>query len=130
MAHQGSERRPLPGANAAGKADPAERMAVTLLLRQPHSAIPAAHIRKLVEGESDSTRLSREQFEETSSSPRSPFRCCPLARRAGWPWRETDRGGHAAAQQWLARSLRHCCALLRRQFKQSAQELLHPDQQC
>jgi AcrR family transcriptional regulator len=92
----------LSGVRTALKAcapDPAERMEVTVLLRHRIQQYWRRTSGSSWKESATCTRLSREQVEETSSRPRSPFRCCPLARRAGWPWRETDRGGRAAGQQ-------------------------------
>jgi kumamolisin len=61
---KGSERQPLPGAKAVGKADPAERLEVTVLLRRRDAVALTAHVDKLAGRKSAGNHLSREQFEE------------------------------------------------------------------
>lgn len=58
----GSERQPMPGARSVGKADPAERLEVSVILR--HKAPNALHekVRKLETGDRSEARVSREDF--------------------------------------------------------------------
>ena len=44
---EGSERQPLPGASAVGKADPAERLQVSMLLRSCDGAGLTEFLNKL-----------------------------------------------------------------------------------
>jgi kumamolisin len=54
----------MPGAKPVGKADPAERLEVTVLLRRRNAAALSEHVNKLARRESAGNHLSREQFEE------------------------------------------------------------------
>ena len=60
---KGSERQPLPGAQPAGKADPDERLEVTVLVRRRADAAFKAHVGKLAAGDEDVAPLSREEFK-------------------------------------------------------------------
>jgi len=60
---QGSERQPLPEARAVGKADPEERLEVSVLLRRRNSAGLAEHVNKLAKREGVRRQLTREEFE-------------------------------------------------------------------
>ena len=60
---EGSERQPLPGASAVGKADPAERLQVSMLLRSRDGAGLTGFVNKLANRESAGGHLSREEFE-------------------------------------------------------------------
>ncbi len=60
---KGSDRQPLAGAKPVGKADPAERLEVTVLLRHRNAEALAEHVKKLARRERAGNRLSREQFE-------------------------------------------------------------------
>jgi choline dehydrogenase-like flavoprotein len=60
---KGSERQPWPGARTVGKADPAERLEVTVLLRRWNAAALAERVKKLARRESAGNHLSRDQFE-------------------------------------------------------------------
>jgi kumamolisin len=60
---KGSERQPLPGARAVGKADPAERLEVSVLLRRRNGAALKERVTKFARRESAANHLSREQFE-------------------------------------------------------------------
>jgi kumamolisin len=60
----GSERQPLPGAKAVGKADPAERLEVSILLRRRNSTVLAELVKKVAKQEDGGAHLSREQFSE------------------------------------------------------------------
>ena len=67
MAHhslKGSERQPLQGANAVGKADPTERLEVTLLLRRGNPDAFKERVRKIASREHKGPHLSREDFEK------------------------------------------------------------------
>jgi len=61
---EGSERKPLQGAKSVGKADPTERLEVTVLLRRRNTATLTELIRKLATGETAGIHLGREQFED------------------------------------------------------------------
>jgi kumamolisin len=60
---KGSERTPLPGARAVGKANPTERLEVSVLLRRRNAAALTEHVQKLARRESAGGRLTREQFD-------------------------------------------------------------------
>jgi kumamolisin len=67
MAHhplKGSERQPLPGAKSVGKADPTERLEVTVLLRRGHPDMLKERVRNLAKREQVGPHLSREAFEQ------------------------------------------------------------------
>lgn len=59
---KGSERQPIPGARSVGKADPTERLEVTVLLR--HRAAPdlQSRIQKLARGDKSGGHIKREDF--------------------------------------------------------------------
>lgn len=59
---KGSERQPLPGARAIGKADPAERLEVTVLLRRRAGEALKDRVRKLIGGDKSVGHLAREDF--------------------------------------------------------------------
>ncbi len=61
---KGSERQALAGAKPVGKADPAERLEVTVLLRHSNAEALAEHVKKLARRERAGNHLSREQFED------------------------------------------------------------------
>jgi len=58
----GSARKPLPGARSLGKADPAERLEVSVLLRYRGSDALKDRVAKLAKGEQPGRHLSREEF--------------------------------------------------------------------
>ena len=60
---KGSERQPLPGAKSVGKADPAERLEVSVLLRRRSGTALTEHVKKLASREKSDRHLSREEFE-------------------------------------------------------------------
>ena len=59
---KGSERRPLAGARALGKADPNERLEVSLLLRRRDADAFHTHVAGLLAGDAAARPLSREEF--------------------------------------------------------------------
>jgi kumamolisin len=60
---KGSERQPLPGAKSVGKADPTERLEVSVLLRCRSGTALTEHVKKLANRERGGGHLSREEFE-------------------------------------------------------------------
>jgi len=58
----GSEHAPLPGAQAIGKANPAERFEVTLTLRRRNQDKHAEHVKNQTVGDKSSSHISREKF--------------------------------------------------------------------
>lgn len=67
MAHhplKGSERQPLHGAKAAGKADPTERLEVSLLLRRNQPDAFKDRVQKIATRDHKGPHLSREEFEK------------------------------------------------------------------
>jgi kumamolisin len=59
---KGSEREPLRGARAVGKADPAERLEVSVLVRRSSPDTLRDRVRKLVAGDKSGGHISREDF--------------------------------------------------------------------
>lgn len=59
----GSERQPMRGARAAGKADPAERLEVSVLLRRGNADALKERVDKLAHRRDAGAHLSREEFE-------------------------------------------------------------------
>ena len=59
---KGSERQPLPGAQTVGKANPEERLEVSVLLRRANAKALKERVEKLSKGAGD--YLSREAFEQ------------------------------------------------------------------
>ena len=60
----GSERQPLPGAKAVGKADPTERLEASVLLRRRDGGALTEHVKQLARREGKAKRLSREEFDQ------------------------------------------------------------------
>jgi kumamolisin len=60
----GSERQPLRGARSVGKADPTERLEVSLVLRRRNGAALAERVKKLATREATDGNLSREEFDQ------------------------------------------------------------------
>ncbi|MBV9758361.1 MAG: S8/S53 family peptidase [Alphaproteobacteria bacterium] len=58
----GSEREPIPGALAVGKADPDERLEVTVLVRRRAAADLARTVQQLASGAAGAAHLRREEF--------------------------------------------------------------------
>src|SRR5271166_2304554 len=58
----GSERQPMHGARSVGKADPSERLEVSVLLRFRGSDALKDRVAKLAKGEQPGRHLSREEF--------------------------------------------------------------------
>jgi len=66
----GSQRKALHGARALGKADPAERLEATLLLRRKNAKAFEDHMKNLRTGGKPGAHLSREEFaREFGASP-------------------------------------------------------------
>ncbi len=61
---KGSERQPLPGAKAVGKADPAERLEVSVLLHRSNADALTDRVQKLARRERAGGPLSREEFDK------------------------------------------------------------------
>jgi kumamolisin len=59
---KGSERQPLPGARSIGKADPAERLEVTILVRRQAAADLTERVGALAKGNLRGDHISREAF--------------------------------------------------------------------
>jgi kumamolisin len=60
----GSERRPIAGAKAVGKADPTERLEATVLLRRSNADALKEHVSNLSRRQGPRQHLSREDFEK------------------------------------------------------------------
>ena len=64
----GSERQPLPGAQPIGKADPAETLEVSIILRRRNAAALAARVRELSRGGLAEPPLSHAAFQRAFSA--------------------------------------------------------------
>jgi len=65
MAHRplrGSERAPVPGASSTGKADPKERLEVTILLKRQSGDVLGDRVARLARGERSDQPMTREDF--------------------------------------------------------------------
>jgi kumamolisin len=61
---KGSEREPAPGARAVGKADPTERLEVSVLLRRSQGDTFKENVKKLESGDKSHAHLKREEFAQ------------------------------------------------------------------
>ena len=61
----GSDRNPLHGATAVGKADPDERFEISILVRRRAGDALEKHANKLAAGDRAYGRITRERFAET-----------------------------------------------------------------
>jgi kumamolisin len=60
----GSERTPLPGARAVGKANPAERLEVTLVLRHRQHDALQERVRKIAIRDKSQRHLTHEEYAQ------------------------------------------------------------------
>jgi len=60
----GSERKPLPGARSIGKADPGERLEVTLVLRHRQHEQLEERVRKIAAGDKSERHLTHEEYDQ------------------------------------------------------------------
>jgi kumamolisin len=60
----GSERKPLPGAQSIGKADPGERLEVTLVLRHRQHEQLEERVRKIAAGDKSERHLTHEEYDQ------------------------------------------------------------------
>jgi kumamolisin len=60
----GSERKPLPGARSIGKADPGERLEVTLVLRHRQHDALQERVRKIAAGDKSERHLTHEEYDQ------------------------------------------------------------------
>ncbi|MBN9561728.1 MAG: S8/S53 family peptidase [Alphaproteobacteria bacterium] len=60
---KGSERQPMRGAKAVGKADPSERLEVSVLLRRPNDNALKDRVRRMARREPGESHIGREEFE-------------------------------------------------------------------
>jgi kumamolisin len=60
----GSERKPLPGAHSIGKADPAERLEVTLVLRHRQHDQLQERVRKIAAGDKSERHLTHDEYAQ------------------------------------------------------------------
>ncbi|MBV8650369.1 MAG: S8/S53 family peptidase, partial [Alphaproteobacteria bacterium] len=70
---KGSDRAPLPGAKAVGKADPNERFEVSVLVRRRGADAFAAHASKLAAGDRSRARMTRAQFAQAHGADPADF---------------------------------------------------------
>jgi kumamolisin len=70
---KGSERKPLHGAKATGKADPNERFEVSVLVRRREADALTAHAQKLAAGDRSHGRMTRAQFAEAHGADPKDF---------------------------------------------------------
>ena len=61
---KGSERKPLPGARAVGKADPTERLEVSVMLHRRNADAFAQRATRIMRRGRAGGHLSREEFEQ------------------------------------------------------------------
>jgi kumamolisin len=61
---KGSERQPLPGAKSVGRADPAERLEVSVLVRRGNADALTQQVHQLASGKGAGKHLSRKAFEQ------------------------------------------------------------------
>ncbi len=94
FALSGSDRQALSGAHAVGKADPHERLEVTVLLRRRGAEALNAHLSKLHAGDPGGGPLGHEEFERRHGA--DPADADAVRRFA-------EGHGLAVAQQHLAR---------------------------
>ena len=68
---KGSERAPIPGAVAVGKADPEERLEVTVLIRRSAPDQLKKHVAMLAAGHRSVGHMQREEFaKQFGADPR------------------------------------------------------------
>src|SRR5437764_10824178 len=60
----GSERQPLPGARSIGKADPTERLEVTLVLRHRQHDALQERVRKIAAGDKSERHLTHDEYDQ------------------------------------------------------------------
>jgi len=60
----GSERTPLPGARAVGKADPSERLEVTLVLRHREHEALQERVRNIAAGDKSERHLTHDEYAQ------------------------------------------------------------------
>ena len=60
----GSERKPLPGARSIGKADPGERLEVTLVLRHRQHEQLLEKVRKIAAGDKSERHLTHDEYDQ------------------------------------------------------------------
>ncbi len=60
----GSERKPLPGARSIGKADPGERLEVTLVLRHRQHEQLQERVRKIAAGDKSERHLTHDEYDQ------------------------------------------------------------------
>src|SRR6476620_826721 len=60
----GSERKPLPGARSIRKADPTERLEVTLVLQNSRHEELQERIRKIAAGDKSERHLTHKEFDK------------------------------------------------------------------
>jgi kumamolisin len=65
---RGSERKPLPGARAAGMADPNERFEVSVLLKRQSSDVLGANVARLARGQRPGRPMTRDDFARQFSA--------------------------------------------------------------
>ena len=70
----GSERQPMRGARSVGKADPAERLEVSVILRHRANDALKDRVAKLAAGEQPDRHLSREEFAQQFGADPARYR--------------------------------------------------------
>ena len=81
---KGSERTALPGAVAKGRADPRERLEVSVVLRRRGAEALRARVRGLASGDRSAERMSREEFaRQHGAAPADIARVKRFARAHG-----------------------------------------------
>src|SRR5580658_1489962 len=69
----GSERQPLPGAKPVGKADPAERLEVSVLVRRSNADALTERVRQLADRSSTKGPLARDEFDRQFGAGSADF---------------------------------------------------------
>ena len=91
----GSERTPLPGARAVGKADPSERLEVTLVLRHREHEALQERVRNIAAGDKSERHLTHDECTPSNSE-----RIRPISKQSNnsrtitvWPSSRSTRAG-------------------------------------
>ena len=91
----GSERKPLPGARSIGKADPGERLEVTLVLRHRQHERLQERVRKIAAGDKSERHLTHEEYDQQFGAELHGHPGCQTIRQSARSRRR--RGARGAA---------------------------------
>jgi len=87
----GSERQPLPGARSIGKADPTERLEVTLVLRHRQHDALQERVRKIAAGDKSERHLTHDEYDQHRNGDPQPT--LEIERRRGARGNRADSEG-------------------------------------